>query len=233
MQVQKLATAGHRQFFYDVGRPCGYGTEHFHIREVPRAVAADIIKRHHYSRRIVQNSYVHLGVFMGGELMGALQFGYAMNPSSGRNIVTGTGNRDYLELNRMWLDDRVPGNGESMAISYALRFIKRTLPSVGWVQSFADERCGGAGIVYQACNFVYCGFHRTRFFELDGEWFHEMMLNRIAGSGRRGDHLKANVNRAVAHVLRQFRYIYFIDQRLRPRLRFPILPYPKPSTLGA
>lgn len=228
-QANRLATIGHRNYHFDAGQVVGYGTDHFHVRTIPRATAADIIRRRHYSGRIVNNSYIHLGVFMEGRLMGALQFGYAMNPSSGRKIVTGTENREYLELNRMWIDDAVPGNGESTALSYAIRYIKRAYPMVGWIQSFADERCGGAGIVYQAANFIYCGCHRTRFFELDGEWYHEMMLSRGEHAGARGRYLQANLNRAVAHLFRQFRYIYFIDRRRSKALTLAICPYPKPG----
>lgn len=229
MQANRLATVGPRNTIHEAGEIVGYGTDHFHIRTIPRAVAADIIRRHHYSGRIVNNSYVHLGVFMEGVLMGALQFGYAMNPASGKSIVTGTGNREYLELNRMWIDDAVPGNGESTALSYAIRYIKRVLPQVGWIQSFADERCGGAGIVYQAANFIYCGCHRTRFYELEGQWYHEMMQNRRAGGGGRALYLQANIARAVAHTFRQFRYLYFIDRRLMSALRLKVHPYPKPG----
>jgi adenine modification enzyme len=230
MQANRLATIGPRNVILEAGAIVGYGTDQFQVRNIPRSTAAEIIRRHHNSGRIVNNSYVHLGVFMGGELMGALQFGYAMNPASGKSIVTGTGNRAYLELNRMWIDDAVPANGESAALSYAIRYIKRVLPQVGWIQSFADERCGGAGIVYQAANFIYCGCHRTRFFHLDGEWYHEMMQNRRAGGGGRALYLQTHITRAVAHTFRQFRYLYFIDRRLMALLRLKVLPYPKPVT---
>jgi hypothetical protein len=230
---QRLTRKGSRQYLYADepagSRIIGYGDDGFQIKEIERRVAVDIILRHHYSGRIVNNSYVHLGVFHEGRLAGALQWGYAMNPSSGGSIVTGTGNREYLELNRMWLDDAIPANGESMAISYAVRFIRARYPAVQWLQSFADERCGGLGVVYQACNFVYCGHHMTTFYHLDGDWFHEMLLTAHKKGGNRGAFLRENLDRAAKHKFRQFRYIYFIDQRARARLKFPILPNPKPD----
>lgn len=229
MSATRLVTIGPRNWIIKDGALTGYGTDRFQVCCIPRSVAVDIIRRHHYSQRIVNNSYIHLGVYMAGNLMGALQFGYAMNPASGKTIVTGTGNREYLELNRMWISDAVPRNGESTALSYAIRYIKRVYPQVGWIQSFADERCGGAGVVYQAANFLYCGSHRTRFFELDGEWYHEMMMNRTAGGGGRALHLQANRDRAVPHHFRQFRYIYFIDRRRLPFLRLRVQPPPKPG----
>ncbi|HYI27571.1 MAG TPA: hypothetical protein VD863_06935 [Bradyrhizobium sp.] len=83
------------------------------MREIDRDLANEIITANHYSRKIVNNTYVHLGVIIAGEMLGVLQLGYALNPASGATIVPGTGNRAYLELNRMWLDDRAPRNSES------------------------------------------------------------------------------------------------------------------------
>jgi hypothetical protein len=121
------------------GRVVGFGDDVFSVQVIPRQQAVDTIRRHHYSGRIVNNSYVHLGVYYGGAYLGALQFGYALNPAGGGKVVAGTGNREYLERNRMWLDDRVPRNGESKAIAYAVRVIRQHYPSVGWLQSFAEN----------------------------------------------------------------------------------------------
>ena len=82
-----------------------------------------------------------------------MQFGYAMTPHLMSKVVAGTGSTDYLELNRMWLDDAAPRNSESRALSYAIKYIRRACPRVRWIQSFADERCGGLGVVYQAAGF--------------------------------------------------------------------------------
>ncbi|MFL7904690.1 hypothetical protein ACJ41P_26420 [Azospirillum argentinense] len=232
----RLSSVGDRGYIFheqDSRRVVGFGDAEFRVAEIPRSTAVDIIVRHHYSGRIVQNSYIHLGVFLRGELVGALQFGYAMNPASGKSVVAGTGNREYLELNRMWLSDEVPRNGESMAISYATKFIKAVYPSVQWIQSFADERCGCWGVVYQACNFVYCGFHLTNFYHLDGVWYHEMLLTAHKKGGTRGAFLRANLDRAARHRFRQFRYILFLKASARKRLLRKVFPYPKPGLEAA
>jgi adenine modification enzyme len=126
--------------------PIGFGNDEFCVRAIDRKLANKTIKGNHYSGTIVQGSFVHLGVFMNDEFVGALQFGPAMNPASCSSVVAGTQQDQYLELNRMWLSDVAPRNSESMAVSYSVKFIKRTLPRVKWIQSFADERCGGFGI---------------------------------------------------------------------------------------
>lgn len=207
----------------------GFGCRPFFVAAIPAAHARDIIRRNHYSRRSVNNSYVHLGVFMNGRCVGAIQLGYMLNPARGSRVVEGTGNRQYLELNRMWLADSAPRNSESRALSYALKYIRRVLPRIRWIQSFADERCGGWGVVYQASGFRYLGCHTTAFWELDGEAYHDMLRTAHRKGGQRGRYLRANLHRAQRHRYRQFRYWRPLHPRCAKYLRFPILPYPKPS----
>lgn len=207
----------------------GFGSEDFYVAKIPQAEAADVIRRHHYSGRIVNNSYVHLGVYMGSVRIGVLQWGYALNPAKAGSVVADTDSRGYLELNRMWLDDAAPRNSESRAISYSLKYIRRVMPQVKWVQTFADERCGRWGVVYQASNFLYVGSHKTAFWELDGETYHDMLLTAHKKGGQRGAFLRENLHRAKRSVFRQFRYVYFLDRRARSRLRLSVQPYPKPE----
>jgi hypothetical protein len=165
---------------------------------------------------------------MCGELVGVLQFGPAMNPASQASVVADTAMDEYLELNRMWLDDCAPRNSESRALSCALKIIRAAYPKIKWVQSFADERCGLGGIVYQACNFRYYGEHTSVFWELDGEFFH----NSIATNGNRAhtksaQRLAAGKDRAIEHRLRQFRYLYFMKPRFAKKCLHAEKPYPK------
>lgn len=207
----------------------GFGRRAFYVATIPRAQAVQTILARHYSRRIVANSYVHLGIYQEGQCIGVMQFGYALNPRGIGRIVAGTQVDEYLELNRMWLDDIAPRNSESQAIAYAVRFIRRACPKVRWIQSFADERCGRWGVVYQAANFLYLGSHMTEFWELDGETYHRMLLTAHGKCGVRGVHLKANLHRATCRRLRQFRYIYFIQRKYLRDLRLRPQPYPKPT----
>jgi hypothetical protein len=216
-------------YFFSEHGVAGFGCRDFYVAAIPRADAVAVILANHYSRRIVANSYVHLGVFVGGERLGVLQFGYMLNPRCCDKFVEGTQIHDYLELNRMWLDDRAARNSESRALSYAIKYLRRACPRVSWIQSFADERCGAWGVVYQAANFLYLGHHFTSFYELDGETYHEMLLTAHVKGGRRGEYLRANLNRAEHKRLRQFRYIYFVRQSWRRRLKMSPLPFPKPG----
>ena len=208
----------------------GFGETDFYIKEINKDLANDIIKKNHYSKKVYNATYIHLGLFIGGEMLGVLQYGYAMNPASGGSVVEGTEMNQYLELNRMWLNDKAPRNSESMAISASIKFIKGKYPTVKWIQSFADERCGGFGIVYQACSFCFYGEHTSDFWELDGVVYHNIQMTVAEGTKRyKGEakKLQPNKERAVKMSLRQFRYIKFLDERWKKKCLLKEKPYPK------
>lgn len=213
------------------GDAIGFGDRDFAVCLLDRKLANALIAANHYSHSYSRTSNLHLGVWVAGELLGVLQYGYAMNPASGGSVVAGTGMNEYRELNRMWLDDRAPRNSESKALAYSIRLIRRLAPSVKWIQSFADERCGLLGTVYQAAGFTFHGQHRGTFYELDGDWYHNILMT---ARGKRAEHPRArhlllNRDRAVRHVFRQFRYLRFLQPRFAKACRYPVRPFPKPD----
>ncbi len=218
---------GDPDYLREEGETVGFGRKGFFLACIDRNLANELIRRHHYSRKVVVTSVLHLGIFGEGRLQGVLQFGFAMNVMSMAKIVAGTKVDEYLELNRMWLCDSLPRNSESRAIAYAMTLIRAVRPKIGWVQSFADDRCKRQGVVYQASNFLYCGEHTSPFWELDGEFYHNIHMTRRTNPGPRGIHLQANRHRAVRHLYRQFRYIYFLKAHFRKRLLLKVHPYPK------
>ena len=168
------------------GKPeiIGYSNGNLAVLEIERERANAIIIKNHYSHKVYNASYIHLGVFIDNNLVGVLQYGSAMNPASGNSVVEGTQIENFLELNRMWIDDSAGNTSESQAISCSIRYIKHRYPKVKWIQSFADERCGCYGIVYQACSFAYYGEHINIFWELDGEYYHNINMTIAKDSQR-------------------------------------------------
>lgn len=207
----------------------GFGSDDFYVKEIDRSLANDLIVKNHYSKKFYNGTYIHLGLFNKNDIIGVLQYGYAMNPASCASVVDGTQKNEYLELNRMWIADDVGQYPESRAISYSIKYIKRKYPKIKWIQSFADERCGGFGIVYQACSFNYYGEHKSDFWELDGETFHNSIKTSIK-AGKRGflllNDLK-NKERIKKYSLRQFRYIKFLDKREKKKCLLKEKPYLK------
>jgi hypothetical protein len=213
----------------------GFGSDDFYIQEMDKELSNEMIIKNHYSHKVAgfATTYIYLGLYINRELLGTLQFGFAMNPASAKNIVKDTGIYEHLELNRMWMDDKAGRNTESMALSYSIKYIRAKHKKINWIQSFADERCGGFGIVYQAANFKYYGEHSSDFYSLDGEYVHKIALTHHADKRPLYEKLRARKDEMVKESLRQFRYIYFINQRSIKDCLLTEKPCPKHYAGGA
>jgi len=205
----------------------GFGSKDWNVKEIKRDLAYEIIRKNHYSKKgdSIAHNKINLGVFIKGELLGVLQYGYAMNPASCDSVVEGTKIDQYLELNRMWLSDKAERNSESKALSYSFRYIRSRHKKIKWIQSFADERCGGLGIVYQASNFNYYGLHASTFWEIEGEVYHNSILTN--GKRKAKAKLENKLKYAKKMELRQFRYLFFIDKRWEKKCLLKKEPYLK------
>jgi hypothetical protein len=208
----------------------GFGNDEFYIKEIPKKISNDIIIKNHYSKKVAgfATTYIYLGVFENNVLLGSLQYGFMMNPAAAKNIVDGTGIYEHLELNRMWLSDEIQIiYPESRAISFSIKYIKRKFPKIKWIQSFADERCGGFGIVYQACSFNFYGEHTSDFYSLDGEYVHKIALTHHADKRPLYQKIRARKDELQKESLRQFRYIKFLNQKWKKKCLLKEQPYPK------
>ena len=116
--------------------------------------AADLVRRVHYSGKVVQNSQLHFGVFLDGRLEGAMQFGPSLDKRKIQGLVRDTGWNNFIELNRMAFSDRLPRNSESRALGVAFRLIRKHYPHIEWIISFADGTQCGDGTIYRASGFV-------------------------------------------------------------------------------
>ena len=62
------------------------------------------MKAHHYSGKVVNNSTLHFGVFLEGNLHGVMSYGPSLDKSKIIGLVKDTGWNEFLELNRMAFD---------------------------------------------------------------------------------------------------------------------------------
>src|SRR5699024_5489320 len=93
-------------------------------------------------------------------LMGVAAYGHPMNPKSWPSITSSPPD-SCLELNRLFLHDRMERNAETWFMARAHDLLRRD--GIELIQSFADGRLGN-GTIYKAANFTYHGHTETRFF---------------------------------------------------------------------
>lgn len=136
------------------------------IKGVPKEEAKRMIVENHYSHKWNEGGFgkYNFGVFRAEEpdkCLGVAVYGYMKNPAA--KIFTHPNPKAWVcELNRMWIDDTLGKNAESVLIAASLKLLRKADPNIVAVQSFADGRLG-CGTIYKASNFRYYGFHYTRF----------------------------------------------------------------------
>ena len=184
--------------------------------------ARTLIKRLHYSGKVVNNSVLNFGVFLNNRLEGVLQFGSPINKKGTIKLVKNTQWNSLLELNRMAFSDRLPKNSESRAISVSLKIIKKQYPHIDWVLSFADATQCGDGAIYRASGFVLTDIRVNTALRVSpqGDQVHIIQAH----------HLKIPWKEFKTWQLLkgyQLRYIYFVKKELIKNLEVPIIPFSK------
>jgi len=131
------------------------------LRPISAQEGNALVRRVHYSGKVVNNSQLHIGVFYQGRLEGAMQFGPSLDKRKIQGLVEGTGWNEFIELNRMAFTDALPRNSESRALSIAMRLLRKHAPHIKWVVTFADGAQCGDGAIYRAAGFVLTSIKRN------------------------------------------------------------------------
>lgn len=205
------------------------------LKVIPGKIAKPYIEKHHYSKKAVNNSCLHFGAFLDGNLHGVLSYGPSLDKSKIITLVDGTGWNNFLELNRMAFDDYLPRNSESYCIGKSIRMIRKNAPQIKWIISFADGCSCGDGTIYRASNFILTEIKKNSNLCMlpTGEKIHKMTLESNPTAPRKelggmsyfqltgGTYnFKKYVEQVGGTILTgyQLRYIYFIDKSYRDRL---------------
>jgi hypothetical protein len=208
------------------------------------------IKATHYSGKIVNNSQFHIGVYYGGKLEGAMQFGPSLDKRKIQGLVSETAWNGFLELNRMAFSEALPPNSESRAISVAIKLLKKYAPKVEWIISYADATQCGDGTIYRASGFVLTAIKQNGHLAKlpDGSVIHDMTLKSnplsprpelngksffdiTKGKFNFNAYLQATKGTIIPGF--QLRYIYFLNPDARKRLTVPELPFSEIAKVGA
>lgn len=121
------------------------------VTNIERKIAQETVVREHYLHRRTSVSYA-MGLWDDEELVGVVTFGTP--PSRHLQISACRTNPELVvELNRLWVDDRMPRNTESWFIARALKLLPPLI-----VVSYADTKFGHWGHMYRAANFFYAGY---------------------------------------------------------------------------
>lgn len=195
------------------------------IKEIPIELAKDILVKNHYSKKWNHTfGIINFGIFQDDNpnCLGVLSLGRTMNSRSYKQISDNLDFDNILELNRLWVDDCLGRNAETVFISLSFKYLKKHYPEVKVVQSFADGRLG-CGTIYKASNFKYYGYHETLFFEhIDNKDFilHKVPLENTS---RLIPMISKNIplvrGELRAFKVKTYRYIYLLDKKVNIKLK--------------
>ena len=189
----------------------------------------DVVVTNHYLHRKCPCSHA-FGLFevATGNLKGVVTYGVPCSSTLLKGICGAEEMHNVYELNRLWVDDSVPRNGESFLIAGSIKLLDKEI-----IVSFADTSQKHIGYVYQATNFYYCGlsapFRDPKVRGLEhkhhASYAHGMTIAQV-----REKYGAENVY--YQDRPRKHRYIYFNANRRRKRellskLKYEVLPYPK------
>ena len=218
------------------------------VKPIKASAANDLVKRVHYSGKVVQNSSLHFGAFLDGRLEGVMSFGSPMDKRKVLPLVEGTSWTGMLELNRMAFSDQLPRNSESRCLAIAFKLIKKHYPHIEWILSFSDGAQCGDGTIYRASGFVLTQIKENKTLiefpngmrianmTLTANWQSPAVAELCMGLGvpvvpRSIGDWRALGGRELPGF--QLRYIYFINKAARKRLTVQILPFSSIDEMGA
>jgi hypothetical protein len=197
------------------------------VRPIEYSLARRSVIRWHYSHRMPMGNLRCYGAWEGEtEYVGAVIWGDGATPEIGSPY--GLEQADMVELVRVaFRDHAVP---VTRVIAETIRDLKMTEPRLRLAVSFADERQGHLGKIYQAGNWIYAGVAYTHVYVVNGTEYHPRTLHRRYGVGGQSvPWLRANVdpNAERVQVAPKHRYLYPLDKAIRRRVANLALPYPR------
>lgn len=201
--------------------------ENLTVKTVDNEITRKMMLEKHYAKKW-NNAFglVNVGIFANDELLGIASFGHSMNPKSWPSI-TKSDPEKCIELNRLWVDDRLKRNTETWLLSKSWSILREK--GYDLVQSFSDGRLG-VGTIYQAANFLYYGFHQTLFHETDdGIIYHDV---QFSNTNRPTGMIKRNLFYAENKVVKTFtvntyRYLYPLNKQAKKNILLTPENYPK------
>jgi len=200
------------------------------VRPVEKKLAKSMVLENHYSHKWNESfGIMDFGIFRenSDKCLGVAVFGRMMNSHSFKSISDDLKENEIVELNRLWVDDCLGHNAESLFIGACFRILRSEYPQIKAVQSFADGRLG-VGTIYKATNFKYFGVHKTPFYEntVTGEITHNAVMTNSAHTGIIRMNRQWCEGILKPFVVNTYRYIYPIKKisfKLKER------PYPEYS----
>jgi hypothetical protein len=191
--------------------------------------AMELVVEKHYLHRKAPCSHA-FGLMRGSEIVGVVVYGVSASSTLLRGVAGDEEKQNVYELTRLWVDDSVPRNGESYLISNTIKKLDKE-----YIVSYADSSQNHLGYVYQATNFLYTGLS-AKFRDPKVRGLEDKHHTSYA-NGMTNKEVIAKFGAENVYFVerpRKHRYVFinakgFRRKVLLKKLRYKVLPYPKPA----
>lgn len=201
----------------------------YYISCLDKKTALDLVIKKHYLHRKAPCKYC-FGLFdkVTNELVGVIIYGTPASRSVQKGICGIEEANNVIELTRLWIDDKIGHNAESYLIGNTIKMIDEPI-----IVSYAEQKQGHLGIVYQATNWIYTGMSDKHIqWKIKGinNKHSRHLFDKYGGINEAKKILGDNLIKEERP--RKYRYIYFNCNKKRKKellnkLRYKQLPYPK------
>lgn len=173
------------------------------------------VEQYHYSKALPAGKLVKIGVWENDVFKGVVIFSRGANNRLLKPY--GLEQTEGCELARVALKDHIAPVTRIVAV--ALKILKRQNPGLRLVVSFADDRQGHEGKIYQAGNWIFTGsVHSTPDWLIDGKWSHQRNMHSRFGTIK----VEGVQKRDGGY---RFRYLMPLDDEMRAKVEPLRKPY--------
>ena len=152
----------------------------FDVKEISKETALEMVRKYHYSNTLPRLNKYFIGFYLDTRLVGVVSLGWGTRPlHTIQKLFPSLTTKDYLEIGRMCMCDDMPKNSETQMLSQLVKWIKKNLPEIKVLFTWADGMLGKVGYVYQAANFIYAGYSETDTYMKDGIKIHPRQMKHF------------------------------------------------------
>ena len=205
------------------------------VRQIMSYECKEWFLKKHYLKRLPPMSYCY-GLYNNNlNLIGVASYGRPAAHGVVKGAFDGKLMDNFLELNRLVINDGLPKNILSFFLSKTLSL----LPKPQAIVSYADTSQGHHGYIYQATNWIYTGLSAKRKdYKLKGIYnlHSQSLLDREGRHMTKGKvaemKLKYGDDLYTEHRPRKHRYFYLLGNKKQRKemiknLVYKVKPYPK------
>lgn len=209
------------------------------IKKVKRKNVLPFLKKHHYLGGVAMSAMIYGSFNSWGELEAVISFNTPCSEAVRKSILGTEYRNSVIELSRLAISPSCTFTASEF-VSKSIKILiserrARDMNKLRVILSFADQREGHHGGVYQAMSWLYCGksisSQKRIYRDKEGAIRHPRQCGKNIS---RSEAKKLGWTVEDVTPLGKYRYIKLVGSKKEKRqsknlLKFKVLPYPKPE----